>query len=179
MKKLPILTAIIILLIVLSSCWFPEKFDSKIAITKDGTYSFVYDGILTFAAVREDIAKGKKLSSKDEKEIREFGKELLKDRNFKKVKYIGQGRFKVLYKREGILNSPFYFLGRESDFISIIPTSNNKVEIKGMKLTKKTMDMLIKLKMKFDGEIKLTTDAKVIEHNAIYGASITRSKRPR
>ena len=166
MKRSSILIAITILLIVVSSCLFPESFDSEITINMDGTYSFVYDGMLTIAAARETYIKGKRLSSKDEREIKEFEKDLLKHRSFKKVKYIGQGRFKVLCKHEGTLNSPFYFLNRELAFISIIPMSSNKLEIKGMKLTKDIMAKLTELKMKVDGEIKLTTDAKVIEHNA-------------
>jgi len=166
MKKRSLFILIAISLIVLSSCWFPEKFDSEITINKDGTYSFVYEGILTFAPARENIAKGKKLSLRDDKEIKEFGKELLKDRNFKKAKYIGQGRFKVLYKSEGIINSPFYFLDHESDFISIIPTSSNKISFKGMELTEDIISKLTKLKMKVDGEIKVNTDAKVLKHNA-------------
>ncbi|HDO25048.1 MAG TPA: hypothetical protein ENG95_00200 [Nitrospirae bacterium] len=165
--SLLLVITLLLVTVFVSSCLFPEKFEAKININKNGTYSFVYDGILTYVLAKAAEVEQGKLSKKDEREIRkELEKEFLKDPNFKKVKYIGHGQFKVLYKREGTLNSPMYFLSSDMNIISIIPLRDGKVEIKGMKLNRKDIRQLKELKMKIDGKLKVTTNAKVIKHNA-------------
>lgn len=149
-----------------SSCLFPEKFEAIISLNKNGKYSFVYDGVLTYVLAKAAEVEQGKLSPKDEREIKKLEQEFLKDPNFKKVNYIGHGQFKVLYKREGTLNSPMYFLSHETDIVSVTPIKDKKVEIKGMKLTKKDIEQLQALNMKVDGRLTVTTNAKLLKHNA-------------
>ncbi|HDL15008.1 MAG TPA: hypothetical protein ENH28_02450 [Euryarchaeota archaeon] len=165
-KSLLLVITLLFVTVLVSSCLFPEKFEAKININKNGTYSFVYDGILTYVLAKAAEVEQGELSAKDEREIKELEKKFLKDTNFKKVKYIGHGQFKVLYKREGTLNSPMYFLSSDLKIISIIPIKDGKVEIKGMKLNRQDIRQLKALKMKIDGKLKVTTNAKVIKHNA-------------
>jgi len=169
MEKVKRLLALIILLVIslsLPSCLFPEEFEAKIDIKKNGQYSLTYDGILTHVLAKMAEVEQGKLTAKDEMEIKKVEKKFLEDSHFKKVQYIGHGQFKVLYKRQGMLISPIHFLDSEIKIVSIIPTKDNKVEIKAMKLTKKDLAELTKLKMKMDGVVKVSTDAKVVKCNA-------------
>ncbi len=164
---LSVLTLLFLLGFV-SSCLSPEEFEAKININKNGTYSFVYDGILTYVVIKAAEVNKEKLTANDERKMKEeIEQELLKDPNFKKVNYVGHGRFKVLYKREGTLNSPIYFLNRDiSKIISIVPIKEQQVEIRGMKLDKKNIKELQEFGIKVDGQLEVNTNAKVIKHNA-------------
>lgn len=163
-----ILSVIILLflVVILFSCLFPEKFEAKIKVNKDETYSLCYDGILTFVLAKAAEIEQGKLTAKDEKDIKNLEQEFKKDPDVKKVNYISHGQFKVLYERKGTLNSPIYFLNNEIKIFSIIPRKDKKVEINGMKLSRKDMEQLQKLKMKVDGRLEVSTNAKVIKHNA-------------
>lgn len=157
---------ILFLVIFLSSCFFPEKFESRINIKKDGTYSLVYDGILTWVLVKAAEVQGK-LTAKDEKEIKGLEQKLKEDPNIKKVSYLGHGQFQLLYERKGTISSPVYFINsQDSRIISITPIKDKQVEIYGIKLNKNDLEQLKALNMTIDGRIEVTTDAKVISHNA-------------
>ena len=54
MKKLKVVQfglAFLFIIAVLTACWIPEKFNAKITVDKDGSYTFVYDGIITHPSV--------------------------------------------------------------------------------------------------------------------------------
>jgi len=66
---------------------FPEEFESEVEIRKNGTFSFSYDGILTFVLGKAEEVKKGTLSPKANKEIEKLEKKLREDKGFKKVKY--------------------------------------------------------------------------------------------
>ncbi|MBT9168899.1 MAG: hypothetical protein DDT19_02250 [Syntrophomonadaceae bacterium] len=159
--KFLLLLTICTLPVFLLSCLIPEKFDVKIIINKDKTFSFVYDGILTFVLARGAAVEGS-LSAKDEKELQAMGdQELKRDKNFKKFKYLGKGRYEVFYKKEGELKRKESFF----DFIHIIPLKENKVEIRSIKLSKDDIMQFEALKMKIDGTVEVKTDGNILEQN--------------
>jgi len=121
LKRTIALIAILLMPLVLSSCLFPEEFESEVEIRKNGTFSFSYDGILTFVLGKAEEVKKGTLSPKANKEIEKLEKKLREDKGFKKVKYIGHSKFKVLYQKEGSLDTPFYFVGKDVKLFSIIP----------------------------------------------------------
>jgi hypothetical protein len=151
---------------IASSCFFPEEFKIKINIDNDGTYSLVYDGILTFVpAKKAEVAQGEITAELGEK-MQEFEQEFLGAQNFKKAKYIGHGQFRVVYERTGTLDSTIYFLNPDIAIISITPITDQQVEMKGIKLNNEHIEKIHSLKMKLNGQVKVTTNAEVIEHNA-------------
>lgn len=160
-RKFYVLLVLCSLFILLSSCIVPEKFDVKINVNKDGTFSFVYDGILTYILAQAASVDGS-LSAQDERELKAMGdQEFKKDSHFKKVKYIGKGRYEVLYKEEGPLRSQKQFF----DLFTITPLKGNKVAIKSIKLSAQDIQQFEQLKMKIDGTIEVKTNGKVLENN--------------
>ena len=61
-------TIILVLCLALSACRIPENFDAKVTINKDGSYTFTYDGTLTFGLALAASKEGA-LSSGDEAEL--------------------------------------------------------------------------------------------------------------
>ena len=158
LKRISALTAIFLIPFVLSSCFFPEEFESEVEIRKNGTFRFSYDGTLIFVPGRaDDIA---------DKEIRELEHDLKKDKGFKEIEYMGHSKFKVIYEKEGSLDTPFYFVGRRLDLFAIYPKGGGLIEVRGVDLNERQIRELEELKLSIDGELTVKTDGKVIEHNA-------------
>src|ERR1035441_7759774 len=107
-KRFHSITVVIaaVLLLALGGCWIPENFDAKITINKDGSYSFTYDGTLTFGLALAAAQQGS-LSAKDEAEFQKEAERLRRETGFKKVDYQGKGRFKVLVEKAGGRGEPF------------------------------------------------------------------------
>jgi hypothetical protein len=89
-------------ILLLSSCFYPETFSAKLNIDKNGSYSFVFDGTLVFLTF-EQPKDEPVLTDQDSVKIRQIEQQLKKDNNFKEVKYTGKGRYKVLYRQEGVI----------------------------------------------------------------------------
>lgn len=173
LKRIPTLVAIILMPLILSACFFPEKFESTVEVREDGTFNFSYDGILTFIVWRaEKIYKGKSPTDKD---IKEFENEFKQKDGFKEVEYLGNAQFKVAYEKEGTINEPFYFLSKDVELFSIVPQDNGVIEVQGLKLKANTSDVaeLEKLGLgSIDGSLTIKTDGEVIEHNASSSPSL-------
>ena len=158
-----ILTAIILL----PSCFYPEEFHATLNIDKSGSYNFVFDGTLVF--INFDPEKDEPLlTDSDPQEIKKLEEELKKDPNFQEVKYSGKSRFKVLYRREGVIkpNVKTKLLGEFCEIINIKIIQPGKVLINGANLDGVDIAYLEKVNLRFEGKLAVTTNAKVIRHNA-------------
>lgn len=164
-------TKIIILLIglvcsciCLNSCLYPGKFHITINITEDGKYSFVYDGVLIDDSIREAHLKGE--SNTKTKAVNDIEAYLHKIPYFKEIKYLGEGEFKVLYKQEGDAKSGMFFIDKDYRWISIEPVVSDIIMISGSSIDAKVEEVTKKLHFVIDGTILVTTNARVLGHNA-------------
>lgn len=158
---------LLVAIIWLSSCFYPEKFNATLNIDKSGSYSFVYDGTLVF--LKFDSEKDEPLlTDQDPQKIKKLEEELKKDPNFQKVKYTGKDRFKVLYRREGVIepNVKTRLLDKSCRIISIRQITPGKILVKGANLDEVDMENLKKVNYRLQGKLTVTTNAKVIRHNA-------------
>lgn len=157
---------VLLLPLMLSSCLFPEEFQSKVEINKNGTFTFEYDGVLTFVLGKAEEVKKGKLSPNANKEIEKLESKLRKDEGFKKVEYLGHSKFRVYYEKEGALSAPFYFVGESVRLFSITQKEKGLIELQGTKLSEKDIRQLEPLGLKIDGELTVKTDGEVVEQNA-------------
>lgn len=152
---------------LLTACLIPEKFEAKIDIKSDGSYSFIYDGTLALGIALDAVEKGK-LDAKTEADLQKMTVDLKKDPTFKKVEYIGKARYKVLVEKVGKAGETYQFISRESKIVSITPQKDGTVVISAMKLDRKLIDQLAALGSKIDGSlsVSLGSGVKVVSHNA-------------
>lgn len=108
------------IIIPISGCFLPVRFDTEIEITRSGHYNFIFDGYLTKvdlhdSLLAEKIRKNGKPTNKDHisflkkngrytkeqelKKVEEVLKSLRNDVNASDVKYVGDGHFKVHWER--------------------------------------------------------------------------------
>lgn len=158
---------IVLTIISLTSCWLPEKFDAKVSVNKDGSYVFVYDGILTFALALAAASKGE-LSAKDEAELQRETEKMKKEPGFKRAEYLGKGRYKVLFEKVGRSGEPYHFLSKETKLFSVIPQGDGSLLISGIKLTQKDIQELNSIGAVVDGTLSVSLERgiKVVKHNA-------------
>lgn len=153
--------------LLLDSCWIPENFEANVTVNKDGSYTFTYDGTLTFALALAAAKEG----SLTQKEEAEFAKEAEKYRNepgFKKVKYLGKGRYKVLVEKSGKPGEQYYFLSREMKIFSVNPQQDGSIKITATRFSKKDLNELKSIGAKINGNLIVSVErgVKVIKHNA-------------
>ncbi len=165
-NKILAISALLCLTLLLSSCLFPESFKSSVEIKRNGDFSFSYDGTLTFLIARVEEVQSGTLSPETRQALKVLEKKMSQDKAFKKVEYLGHSKYRVIYRKEGKLDKPFYFVGSDVKLFSIIPKPGGLVEIKGIGLGKKDINELKELKLKIDGELNVKTDGEVIEQNA-------------
>jgi hypothetical protein len=108
-----------VFLLALAGCWIPENFDTRININKDGSYTFTYDGTLTFGLALAAAQHGR-LSARDEAEFRKEGDKLRREPGFRRVDYQGKGRYKVLFEKAGKPGESFYFVSQKLKFFAVI-----------------------------------------------------------
>lgn len=155
--KLIICASIIASFLLLFGCFIPEKFKVTCEIDKKGTYSFRYEGTVVFAPV---LGREEKLTPKDEKEIEELGKGMLsKEPTISNFSYEGQGRFKIVDSEEGKTRGTVGFF----EFRVI---DDNILELRAVKIKESYITELKKVEFRPDGVFQLTTNAKVLKHNA-------------
>lgn len=158
---------IILIMVSLTSCWLPEKFDAKVSINKDGSYVFVYDGILTFALALAAASQGE-LSAKDEAELQREAEKIKKEPGFKRAEYLGKGRYKVFFEKVGRSGEPYHFLSQEIKLFSVIPQGDGSLLISGIKLTQKDIQELKSIGAVVEGTLSVSVESgiKVVKHNA-------------
>ena len=156
-----------ILLLALAGCWIPENFDTRIAINKDGSYTFTYDGTLTYGPALAAAQQGG-LSAKDEAEFQKEGETLRREPGFKKVDYQGKGRYKVLFEKTGNRGERFYFLSEELKFFAILPQADRTVTVTAVRPSREDMAQLNSIGAKIEGtlSVSVANGVQVVRHNA-------------
>ncbi len=149
----------------LSACWVPEEFHATLDIEEDGSYTFVYDGVLTYAVAAAAAAEGK-LDKKTELELKGAEEELRQDTSFKKVNYLGEGRYQVGYELSGGADDAFAFLSEELKIISLRRNDSGGLEVAGLELKEEDVQKFDEIGIEVDGVLEVKTDAEVIAHNA-------------
>ncbi len=158
---------VFLIIAILTGCWVPEQFDAKVVIKKDGSYTFSYDGTLTFALALAATQKGE-LSAKDEAGLKQEAAKIAREPEFKKVDYLGKGRYKVLVEKSGKAGEPYYFLSKEFKTFAVLPQKDGSVSVSAIRPDKKAIQELNSIGAKIDGTltVSVASGAKILKHNA-------------
>lgn len=164
LKRIGVLAAVLLL----SSCYIPDKFRSELRLSKYGDYSLTYKGDLMFAPILDDYRKNK-VKPEDEAERQEnIRRDLSRDIAFRKIEAKGKGRFAVEYERVGRLEKVQLtsLIRRDARLISLRSVENGAIIIKANAMKPSDAQILAELGLNMEGEFRITTDGNVVEHNA-------------
>jgi hypothetical protein len=157
----------LVLSLFMSACWIPENFNAKVALNNDGSYTFTYDGTLTFGLALAASAQGQ-LTAKDEIEFKKEEATLRKELGFKNVTYNGRGRYKVVVEKCGKPGEQYYFPSREMQFFADRPQQNHTVLVSGVRPKAEDIQQLKQIGAKIAGTLSVSVGSglKVLKQNA-------------
>lgn len=154
-------------LLLLSGCYLPDRFQLSMNIDKGGKYAFIYEGDLVAFNFLRKIGQGE-VRADDADEIAVYEQDLKRDSGFEEVTYLGQARYRVKYKRQSNIleRGSFSFVRRNAPFMVIKRGEDGLVRIEGDKPNKQYRDELVDKGFDTRGVVRLWTNARVLDHNA-------------
>lgn len=153
---------------VLSSCYVPDRFKSELRLSKYGDWALSYDGELTWAPILHDYANGKITPENEGQRIDNLYKDLIRDPAFKSVERSGKGRFKVRYERAGRLgiSQLSAIPRRDTRILGLKSNEDGSIFVTGNGVKSSDAARMAELGIGMNGEFRVTTDAKILQHNA-------------
>lgn len=154
---------------VLSSCFVPDNFETELRVTKDGSYGITFIGVLTYAPLYGQIARGAIDDEHAKNNERMMMETLKRDDGFKQVTSLGKGRYQVRYERTGRFagaHQQVTFVSRQEPIFRVRTTEAATVAINGSGQGKLYAKQLGEIGMKTQGLFRVVTDMEVTESNA-------------
>lgn len=165
LKRLPIL----LLALFLAGCYLPSQFKVDVRIGNDGSYTVRYVGRLADSTMFVGLKEGTMGAAKEAKQVETVKKDLARDSGFRTIDYVGEGFFQVLYEKAGNIfdDKTLTFVNGGSRILSIAFVSkSNIVTVRGGSVPINYHDRLNSLSFALEGEMRVVTDANVMDHNA-------------
>jgi len=154
---------------LLSSCFIPDQYEAEIRLSKDGSYGVTFIGILNYAPLYGQIARGKIDEEHAKENDRMMFEQLKRDNGFKEVTPLGKGRYRVKYERTGRFagsHQMVTFVSRQEPIFRILTTETGNIEVNGSGRARTYAKSLEEVGIKSQGLFRITTDMPVIEQNA-------------
>ena len=163
-KRLAALAAVLLL----SSCYIPDKFRAELRLSRFGDYALSYKGDLMWAPMLDDYRKGKVKPEDEAEKIENIRRDLVRDIAFRKIESRGRGRFAVEYERAGRLGRVQLtaLIRRDARMLALRSLENGAVVVAANAMKPSDAQILAELGLTMEGEFRVTTDANVVEHNA-------------
>jgi len=163
------LAAGLLCVVLMSSCFVPDRFEAEIRVTKDGSYGVTYIGILTWAPLYGQIARGEVDAEKAAASQKLFYEQLKREAAFKEVESLGRGRFRVRYERTGRFGGKHQmvtFVSRQEPIFRILTTEANTLEVNGSGKARMYAKALAEVGLTTQGLFRVVTDMEVVTSNA-------------
>ncbi len=161
--------AAVLALLFVAACYVPIRFDAEIEITRTGHYAMEFDGYIVDLPLYEGLVKGQIGGPAEQQKVELIKTDFTRDSSTKTVEYQRHGVFRVHWKSQGdILKAKMVtFIRRNAAMLTIsYADPTGLVSVYGTSLTRENIQRLADLGLGTEGEIRLTTDAKVVSHNA-------------
>ena len=159
----------IVLSRMLAGCYLPVRFDAEIEITRTGYYEIIFDGYVTevtlFDALRRrSLSPGEEQTCADNV-IQDFRR----DSATQEARYVKPGIFKVNWRKSGDLlraRMITFFRRNESMLIVKYVKDTRLITVQATPIGKKNARKLLDIGLGMQGQLRVKTDAKVVDHNA-------------
>ena len=168
LRSVRILAALAFALVV-GSCYLPARFDAEVTVTRAGYYTMKFDGYLVDLDLYGNLKKGTMLPAGERDRVEILRRDFERDSATKEFQYFKQGHFKVRWESAGDLTRSHMvsFVRRNENMISLsyVPT-NHEITVRGTSLSTDQKDQILAAGLNIQGQIRVITDARVVEHNA-------------
>lgn len=162
------IAAMFALALVLSSCYVPDKFKAELRLSKYGDWAMNFDGDLIYAPILHEYAAGNITPENEEEKNNNIYRDLVRDPAIKDLKRAGKGRFHVKYERMGRLGKVQLsaLIRRDARMLALKSAEDGTIVVAGNAVKAGDAQRMTELGITMQGEFRITTDAKVLRHNA-------------
>jgi hypothetical protein len=161
--------ALLLLALTAAGCYLPVRFDAEIEVHRTGHYGIEFDGYIVDLPLYEALFKQKITGAEEEKKVETVKTDFKRDRGTKDIQYHRRGVFRVRWQDQGdLLRAKMVtFIRRNAAMLTVsYADTTGLVSIYGASLTKENMERIVALALGTEGELRVHTDAKVVDHNA-------------
>jgi hypothetical protein len=152
-----------------AGCYLPVRFDAEVELLRTGHYTMVFDGYIAALPLYEDLRKNKVKAGEEQKRVETVLTDFKRDKGTKQIQYFKQGVFKVQWQNEGDLLTAkmVTFIRRNANMLSLSYVEDTgEMKVAGASISTDNAKLLTQAGLGMDGELRVTTDAKVLAHNA-------------
>jgi hypothetical protein len=156
------------LVLLLSSCYVPDKFQAELRLSKYGDWALNFEGDLIYVPILHDYAGGKVTPENEEEKNNNIYKDLVRDPAIKDLKRVGKGRFHVKYERMARLGKVQLsaLIRRDARMLALKSSEDGTIVVAGNGVKAGDAQRMTELGVTMQGEFRVTTDARVLRHNA-------------
>lgn len=161
--------ALLSVLLLLSGCYLPVRWDAEIEITRYGAFSMIFDGYIAYVPLFEDARNNAITPSEEREKVDIVLRDLTRDSATKRFTYVRDGLFNLHWEKEGdITATPMItFFRRNQAFLTIkYIRETGLVTMEGPAVRDSQVQRLNDMGLGTEGQLRVKTDARVIEHNA-------------
>lgn len=161
--------SVVAVMLLLTGCYMPIRFDAEIDISRGGYYEFFFDGYLAKVQLYQGLKNGEINREEERAQVKIIEQDFTRDSATKEFEYFKQGHFKVNYQRSGDLlkTKTMTFFRRNEYILGISYNSNTRqISMLGKSLKRDIKDRLRASGLDSSGELRLFTDGDVVSHNA-------------
>lgn len=161
--------SVVAVMLVLTGCYMPIRFDAEIDISRGGYYEFFFDGYLAKVQLYQGLKDGEINREEERAQVKIIEQDFTRDSATKEFEYFKQGHFKVNYQRSGDLlkTKTMTFFRRNEYILGIAYNSETRqISMLGKSLKRDIKDRLRASGLDMSGELRIFTDGDVVSHNA-------------
>ncbi|MDH5489280.1 MAG: hypothetical protein OEX17_05055 [Rhodospirillaceae bacterium] len=156
-------------LLVLSSCYLPQRFDAEIEVDAAGYYSMIFDGYIADVGLYQSLQSGDLNEEQEAEKVAILEGDLSRDSSVQSLEYFKLGHFRIKWERKGdlIKSKTVTFLRRNESMLSLKYVSDaGLIEMMGRSIRQSDREKIAQMGLGMQGEIRLKTPLLVVDHNA-------------
>jgi hypothetical protein len=153
----------------LGGCYLPSNFKAEIVINREGDFRMSYVREFSDLTILTKLAADDLTVEEEDERVETLFRDLSRDPSFTKIVYIGNAVFEVTYDARGNIyfDKTLTFVRTSDRIVTLAYVEKTKeITMRGGTVPINFRDRLLALGYDMNGELRLTTDAEVIEHNA-------------
>ena len=166
------LASLAVLVLVLGGCYLPSNFKAEIVINREGDFRMSYVGEFSDSTILTKLAADDLTVEEEDERVETLFRDLSRDPSFTQIVYIGNAVFEVTYDARGNIyfDKTLTFVRTSDRIVTLAYVEKTKeITMRGGTVPINFRDRLLALGYDMNGELRLTTDAEVIDHNATEG----------
>ncbi len=174
------LTLAVAVAAAVAACYLPVRFDAEAVITRTGYYDLSFRGRIAWLPLARELRERRIGQAEEREKVRRIETDLERDSATRSLRYAGNGQFDIDWRRSGDLfrvGMVSFVRRNESIFRIKYVATTGHITLEGRSLRPEQARDLARYGLGTEGELKVKTDAAVVDHNALRVVAVGPSER--